>query len=192
MAPRSCCIAIPPRTVARAAASATSARRFALSPSGPPFTGEFDVGSLVELDVVVTGSVSVIGEPVVMGALTVCGLSKVCGFCRVAGFSEAAPCGLLVSSDTLPPVAVIGELLVIGACTVCGELRLCGFSSDGFGAAAGAPEPNSTTPTEATSCALAFATDEGAEAVGVGSVERPGGEPRFRRGATRSLVAGSG
>src|SRR5229473_607836 len=118
MAPRSCCIAMPPRMVARAAASATSARRFALSPSGPPLAGGFDVGSLVELDVVVTGSVIVIGEPVVMGALTVCGLSKVCGFCRVAGFPDAAPCGLLVSSDVPPPdAAVIGELFVIGACT---------------------------------------------------------------------------
>jgi hypothetical protein len=114
---------MPARTVARAAASAISARRFALSPSGRPFAGGFDVGSLVELDVVVTASVTVIGEPVVVGAVTVCGLSKVCGFRRVAGFSEAALCGLLVSSDAPPPVAaVMGELLIIGACTIWGEL----------------------------------------------------------------------
>jgi hypothetical protein len=146
----------------------------------------------------VTGSVTVIGAPVVMGALTVCGLSKVCGFCRVAGFSEAAPCALLVSSDALPPVAaVIGELLVIGACTVCGELRLCGFSSDAvgvpFGGAVGeTPDPGVPPPTAPTWWVVAFASDDGAEAVAVGSVKRSGGELRFRRGAIRSLVAAFG
>src|SRR5260370_31339368 len=113
---------MPARTVARAPASAIAVRRFALSPSGPPFAGGFDVGSLVELDVVVTGSVSVIGEPVVIGALTVFGLPKICGFRRAAGFSEAATFVFLVSSEAPPPGAAgIGALFVIGDCNVLGQ-----------------------------------------------------------------------
>jgi hypothetical protein len=168
---------MPPRRVARAAASAASASRLALSPSEPPFADEFDVGSLVELDVVVAGSVTVVGEPAVSGALTVCGLPRVCEFCRVADFSEAPPCGLLVSSDVpLPVVVVVGELFVIGGCATWDEVSVCGFSGDALGAAFWRAVVETTDsgipiPTAPTGFVAAFANDDGAEAPTVGSVE---------------------